>query len=95
MAYGLQETSVKIIILRKVYMSKNNNSSVDSELLDVVNQYKNTVKINEISFQKRLNKELDDFANMWYAAFPEQLNETPYLAQKEKNLKNGIYKKKN
>ena len=76
-------------------MSKTSNSSADPELLEIVNQYKNAVKIEENSFQERLNKECDEFANMWYDAFPEQLNEAPYLAQQEKNLKINIYKKKN
>jgi len=96
MAYGLQKRFVKIIILRKVYMSKTSSSSGDPELLDMVNQYRNAIKIEENSCDERLNKESEDFAAMWYTAFPEQLDDPNYLTQQQrKSIKTIIHEKKN
>ena len=65
-------------------MSSRDDSSPDPELLEVVNQYRTAVKLEENTYDERLNKESDDFASMWYEAFPEQLNEPAYLAQQKK-----------
>ena len=65
-------------------MSSSDDSSTDPELLEIVNQYRKAVKIEQNTYDERLNKESDDFATMWYAAFPEQLNEPAYLAQQKK-----------
>jgi hypothetical protein len=65
-------------------MSSSDDSSPDPELLEVVNQYRTAVKTEENTYDERLNKESQEFAAMWYAAFPEQLNEPAYLAQQKK-----------
>ena len=65
-------------------MSSSDDSSPDPELLEVVNQYRTAVEIEENTYDERLNKESEEFAAMWYAAFPEQLNEPAYLAQQKK-----------
>lgn len=61
-------------------MSKTSTSSADPELLDMVNQYRNAVKIEENACDERLNKESEDFAAMWYIAFSEQLNDPMYMS---------------
>ena len=65
-------------------MSISDDSSPDPELLEIVNQYRTAVKTEENTYEERLNKESQEFAAMWYAAFPEQLNEPAYLAQQKK-----------
>ena len=65
-------------------MSSIDDSSPDPELLEIVNQYRTAVKTEENTYEERLNKESQEFAAMWYAAFPEQLNEPAYLAQQKK-----------
>ena len=65
-------------------MSNSDDSSPDPELLEVVNQYRTAVEIEKNTYDKLLNKESEEFAAMWYAAFPEQLNEPAYLAQQKK-----------
>ena len=73
-------------------MSSSDDSSHDPELLEIVNQYRTAVKIEENTYNERLNKETEDFATMWYTAFPEQLDEPAYLAQ-QKNKKTKKEKK--
>ena len=73
-------------------MSSSDDSSPDPELLEIVNQYRTAVKIEENTYDERLNKESEEFEKMWYAAFPEQLNEPAYLAQ-QKNKKKELKKK--
>ena len=74
-------------------MSSSDDSSHDPELLEIVNQYRTAVKIEENTYNERLNKETEDFATMWYTAFPEQLNEPAYLAQQKRLhlLRNWIH----
>ena len=77
-------------------MSKTSNSPVYPELLDIVNQYRNAIKIEENTYDERLNKESEDFAAMWYTAFPEQLDDPNYLTQQQrKSIKTIIHEKKN
>lgn len=75
-------------------MSSNDDSSPDPELLEVVNQYRMAVEIEENTYDKLLNKESEEFAAMWYEAFPEQLNEPAYLAQQKKLKEKKELKKK-
>ena len=77
-------------------MSSSDDSSHDPELLEIVNQYRTAVKIEENTYDERLNKESEDFAAMWYTAFPEQLDDPNYLTQQQrKSIKTIIHEKKN
>ena len=59
-------------------------------------KYRNAIKIEENSCDERLNKESEDFAAMWYTAFPEQLDDPIYLSQQQlKSIKTIIHEKKN
>ena len=54
-------------------MSSSDDSSPDPELLEVVNQYRTAVEIEENTYDERLNKESEEFAAMWYALFLNNL----------------------